>query len=104
MKKYFKEVVLDFSGGASSQRIVAKQGDKKSRIIKINPILNGQQLIIDEGCTIDFRCIKPDKKIVIAEATKESDGKITVEVLYILNCFLSLIIVLILYFALIFVN
>lgn len=79
MKKYFKEVVLDFSGGASSQRIVAKQGDKKSRIIKINPILNGQQLIIDEGCTIDFRCIKPDKKIVIAEATKESDGKITVE-------------------------
>ncbi len=79
MTQYLKEIVLDFSGGASGQRIVAKQGDKKSRFLKISPILNGQQFIVETDCTIDFRCTKPDKTTVRAKCTQGSDGKITVE-------------------------
>lgn len=79
MTQYLKEIVLDFSGSASGQRIVAKQGDKKSRFLKISPILNGQQLVVDNDCSIDLRCVKPDKTTVRAKGTQGSDGKITVE-------------------------
>lgn len=79
MEKYYKEILLDFSGGATPQRITAKQGDKKSRFIKISPILDNQQLTIDEGCTVDLRCVKPDKSTVKTKGIKESDGKISFE-------------------------
>lgn len=79
MEKYYKEILLDFSGGATPQRITAKQGDKKSRFIKISPILDNQQFIIAEGYTVDLRCVKPDKRIVKTKGTKEIDGKISFE-------------------------
>lgn len=79
MEKYFKEILLDFSGGATPQRITAKQGDKKSRFIKISPILDNQQLTIDERCTVDLRCVKPDKSTVKTKGIKESEGKISFE-------------------------
>lgn len=79
MEKYYKEILLDFSGGATPQRITAKQGDKKSRFIKISPILDNQQFIIAEGYTVDLRCVKPDKRTVKTKGTKEIDGKISFE-------------------------
>lgn len=79
MEKYFKEILLDFSGGATPQRITAKQADKKSRFIKISPILDNQQLTIDERCTVDLRCVKPDKSTVKTKGIKESEGKISFE-------------------------
>lgn len=79
MSKYIKSLTLDILGAPPRQRITAKQGDNKSRYLKITLVDGDTKVVLDESENVDFRCIKPDDTSCILPSTKEADGTILVE-------------------------
>lgn len=79
MSKYIKSLTLDISGAPPRVRITAKQGDNKSRYLKITLVDGETKVVLDDNENADFRCIKPDDTSCILPSTKEADGTILVE-------------------------
>lgn len=79
MPKYIKELTLDISGKRNNQTITAKQGDNKSRFIRITLVDGETKIVLEAGENVDFRCLKPDKKSCKLPTTIEEGGTILVE-------------------------
>ncbi len=79
MPKYIKELTLDISGKRNNQTITAKQGDNKSRFIRITLVDGETKVTLEQGENVDFRCLKPDKKSCKLPTTIEEGGTILVE-------------------------
>lgn len=79
MPKYITELTLDISGKRNNQTITAKQGDNKSRLIRITLVDGETNVVLEDGENVDFRCLKPDKKSCKLPTTIEEGGRILVE-------------------------
>ena len=62
-----KNITLDFGRNSNGITVSAKQGDSKSRFVKITPVFEGQPWTIPEGVTVFFATRKPDGKHIYNE-------------------------------------
>lgn len=74
--QYISKLVLDISGEDLHQCITAKQGDDKTRLVEITLMDGENQVKLANGESADFRCLKPDNRSVILDATYQTDGAI----------------------------
>lgn len=76
-----KTILLDFAQKTSPVTVFAKQGDNNTRVILIQPMLNGVRVNIDTGAqyVAKFAAKKPDGHFVYNDsASINDDGTITV--------------------------
>jgi hypothetical protein len=70
-----QNINLDFGRSSMPPTVFAKQGDNDTRKLVITPLNNGEAYTIGNGITARFHMTKPDKHVVIDNATISS-GKI----------------------------
>lgn len=73
----YQSITLDVNNCIEYRYINAKQGDINSRFLKITLTENGKKIIPPNRCRASFRCLKPDSRICINNATINSDSTIT---------------------------
>lgn len=76
--KYIQTLELDFNAAERPICIHAKQGDRKSRFVKIIPTADGISFLPD-GASAVFRCEKPDGKAIFNSAEILEDHTVQIE-------------------------
>ena len=72
-------ITLDLAKQTAPVCICAKQGDEKSRMIRITLVRDGEPYAPPSGASAAFRAQKPDGTMVLNSAVVAPDGTVTVE-------------------------
>lgn len=72
-------ITLDLAKQTAPVCICAKQGDEKSRMIRITLVRDGEPFAPPSGASAAFRAQKPDGTMVLNSAVVAPDGTVTVE-------------------------
>lgn len=76
--QYIKQFKLDFNAEKPPFTVQAKQFDKGSRFLLIEPTINDEKIDVRD-CTIVFRAIKPNGTRIITDCVCNAEGNIEVE-------------------------
>ena len=76
--EYLQEITLDINTNTAYSTVGAKQGDNRSRIIKVHLTNEGEDVEIAAGSQAYFRFKKPDGKVVVNTADILDDNTIRV--------------------------
>lgn len=74
-----ENIFLDFTGRQGLVQVNAKQGDEKSRFIRVALKDKGEVYVPPQGAGAHFRCVKPDGRSCFNPAVINEDGTVTVE-------------------------
>lgn len=70
-----QRIQIELDGSAPFEYVVAKAGEKESRIVEVTLLENKKEFTVPAGTTAKIKYYKPDGKFVLNNATRKKEKK-----------------------------